>query len=108
MGCLAQLVPTGGPGGAVEIEIQWSRIHIVEKAEDLPGEIKEQAPREAKGRLGRIQGVYHRRQVCLVAEHIAVAEEAQRVLLHEVRGHLGMRAVFGKDFDAFLDEIIAA
>lgn len=80
-------------------------IHIVENAEDLPEEIKDQAPREAKGRMGKVQGVYHRGKVYLVAEHIADAEEAQRVLLHEVRGHLGMRAVFGKDFDAFLDAL---
>lgn len=57
---------------------------MVEKTSDLPFE----SPEDAKG-------IYHNGTIYLVVEQIALAEDANEVIIHEFVGHFGLNGFFG-------------
>ncbi|WP_374257891.1 LPD38 domain-containing protein [Aquabacterium sp.] len=71
-------------------------IATVQSASDLPAEIVQGAKDQGLD-LSKVEGVQHRGKVYLVRENLHSAEQAQRVLFHEVLGHLGVKgALSGK------------
>ena len=57
---------------------------VVEKIGDLPFD----APEDTRG-------AFHEGTVYLVAEKIALPEDANEIILHEFVGHFGLRVFFG-------------
>lgn len=57
------------------------------------------------GARGAPEGFYYRGKAYLMASRLASAEDAARVLFHEVLGHHGLRGHFGKRLDGVLNQI---
>lgn len=57
------------------------------------------------GARGAPEGFYYRGKAYLMASRLATAEDAARVLYHEVLGHHGLRGTFGKQLDGVLNQI---
>lgn len=71
-------------------------IAAVQSASDLPAEIVQGAKDQGLD-LSKVEGVQHRGKVYLVRDNLRGADHAQRVLFHEVLGHLGVKgALSGK------------
>lgn len=51
-------------------------------------------------------GVFYNGRMYLFSDAIRDTAEAELITLHEMVGHGGMRAVFGDDYEGFLDEIV--
>lgn len=83
-------------------------IEVVQSIADLPEGLRAAAiATSKKGKV--VSGIYDTvftNKMYLVADGITNRREAVRVVLHET-GHLGLRKLFGKDFDSFLDELAA-
>lgn len=71
--------------------IGLDRIVAVDHWTALPQEILQDAKKRGF-HAGAIEGVVYRGRVYLVRENLRDAEHAQRVLFHEVLGHLGIKA----------------
>lgn len=61
---------------------------------------------DAIGAPKDLAGVFYNGRMYLFSDAIRSPAEAERVTLHEMVGHGGMRAVFGKDYEDFLDAIV--
>lgn len=71
-------------------------IATVQSAADLPAEIVQGAKDQGLD-LSKVEGVQHRGKVYLVRDNLRGTDHAQRVLFHEVLGHLGVKgALSGK------------
>lgn len=71
-------------------------IATVQSASDLPAEIVQGAKDQGLD-LSKVEGVQHQGKVYLVRDNLRGADHAQRVLFHEVLGHLGVKgALSGK------------
>jgi hypothetical protein len=57
------------------------------------------------GARGAPEGFYYRGKAYLMASRLATANDAARVLFHEVLGHHGLRGQFGKGLDDVLNQI---
>ncbi|MDR6453882.1 PLxRFG domain-containing protein [Variovorax paradoxus] len=57
------------------------------------------------GARGAPEGFYYRGKAYLMASRLPTANDAARVLFHEVLGHHGLRGQFGKELDGVLDQI---
>ncbi|WPG35296.1 PLxRFG domain-containing protein [Variovorax sp. EBFNA2] len=57
------------------------------------------------GARGAPEGFYYRGKAYLMASRLPSAEDAARVLYHEVLGHHGLRGQFGKQLDGVLNQI---
>ena len=57
------------------------------------------------GARGAPEGFYYRGKAYLMASRLPRAEDAARVLYHEVLGHHGLRGRFGKQLDDVLNQI---
>lgn len=57
------------------------------------------------GARGAPEGFYYRGKAYLMASRLPSAEDAARVLYHEVLGHHGLRGRFGKQLDDVLNQI---
>ncbi|BEP54548.1 hypothetical protein GmRootV118_17920 [Variovorax sp. V118] len=57
------------------------------------------------GARGAPEGFYYRGKAYLMASRLPSAQDAARVLFHEVLGHHGLRGQFGKHLDGVLNQI---
>ncbi|QOF76060.1 PLxRFG domain-containing protein [Variovorax sp. 38R] len=57
------------------------------------------------GARGAPEGFYYRGKAYLMASRLSSAQDAARVLYHEVLGHHGLRGRFGKQLDGVLNQI---
>lgn len=80
-------------------------IHAVQTFDDLPEAARLEA--EARGLdKSKANAVWSNGEVYVIADKTRPSDTEKRIL-HEVVGHEGLRRVFGKDFDAFLDDVFA-
>lgn len=56
----------------------------------------------------QLSGVYYNGRMYLFSDAVRSKAEAETTTLHEMVGHGGMRAVFGDDYEGFLDAIAPA
>lgn len=78
-------------------------ISILNDATELPDNLRALAQYQAEV----IEGLFDpsTQKVYLLADNLSSPEAAQRVLLHEVIGHFGLRSILGKDLDAVLRQV---
>lgn len=84
-------------------------IRAVRRFDDLPAALRQKAAKE--GVDGKeVSAAWHDGTVWLVADHPALATEAgvERAIFHEVWGHYGLRALFGKDVRRALTRMATA
>ncbi len=81
------------------------RATVVDTEFALPPVVLEQVLRD--GVVGRVAGLYYQGQAYLVASNLASPKHAQEVLLHEVVGHQGVRAVLGNRTGKVMQQIYA-
>ncbi|MCH8180271.1 MAG: hypothetical protein IIA02_10875 [Proteobacteria bacterium] len=84
--------------------IGLDRIIAVDHWTALPQEILQDA-KQRGFHAGAIEGVVYRGRVYLVRENLRDVEHAERVLFHEVLGHLGVKAALAGKPTAALNEL---
>ena len=78
--------------------------HIVHGREDYPADVRSEMERIGKN-PDQIRAFTYAGNVYVNADRVRPSE-VPALLLHEVVGHKGLRAVFGKDFDLLLDSVV--
>ena len=78
--------------------------HIVHGRGDYPADVQAEMERIGKN-PEQIRAFTYGGEVYVNADRVRPSE-VPALLLHEVAGHKGLRAVFGKDFDALLDSVV--
>ena len=60
-----------------------------------------------EGKRAKAKGYFSKRtgKITIVIPNHASVEDAEKTLLHEAVGHYGLRQLFGKQFDTFLDNV---
>ena len=84
-------------------EASGLRAVVVDNEFALPTDVLEQVLRD--GVVGRVAGLYYRGTAYLVASNLQNVKHAQEVLLHEVVGHQGVRAVLGARTEQVMQQI---
>lgn len=78
-------------------------ITVVRSAADLPEDLLEKV--DAAGARDDVRGIYYDGKVFVIADKMRSRAEIESTLIHEVVGHLGLRALTGERLDATLDKI---
>ena len=62
-----------------------------------------------KGKKRKAKGFYNKQtgKITIILGNHTSAEDVMQTLMHEAVAHKGLRKLFGKDFDAFLDKVFA-
>jgi N12 class adenine-specific DNA methylase len=93
------------------IRAAWGNGPEVIVAFDMGDPVVPEAARRADlkqrsgGARGAPEGFYYRGKAYLMASRLPTANDAARVLFHEVLGHHGLRGQFGKELDGVLNQI---
>lgn len=93
------------------IRAAWGNGPEVVVAFDMGDPVVPEAARRADlkqrsgGARGAPEGFYYRGKAYLMASRLPTANDAARVLFHEVLGHHGLRGQFGKELDGVLNQI---
>lgn len=93
------------------IRAAWSNGPDVVVAFDMGDPVVPAAARRADlkqrsgGARGAPEGFYYRGKAYLMASRLVSAQDAARVLFHEVMGHHGLRGHFGKQLDGVLNQL---
>lgn len=82
-------------------------ITVVRNRDELPSFLKEQMTMQMGGEI-HPEGVYYDGKVYLLSDNITDTGHAERVVLHETMGHLGLRGTFGDKLNPLLDSIHAS
>lgn len=89
--------------------IESMRQQVEELAEKLHLDNVEivESGKELSGNKARAKGFYDKKtgKITIVLSNNTDVEDAVKTLLHEAVAHHGLRELFGKDFDMFLDEV---
>lgn len=80
------------------------QVIAAESWRDLPEEVLQSAERLGLG-VSKLEGVLHRGRVYLVRSAIKSREQAERIVFHEVLGHLGVKAALGGQTTGTLDDL---
>lgn len=80
-------------------------VHIVRNIDELPDEAVKHSIEKGRNIKGWLEP--RTEQVAVYLPNIFNAEDARRTVFHEVVSHYGLRKMFGKDFDTFLDNVYA-
>lgn len=83
-------------------------IATVESFSALPKDMQEEA--KAQGKEGQIKGALHGSSgvIYLVADQHTSAADVKETVLHELMGHKGVRALFGRDYVSAMNRLFAA
>lgn len=83
-------------------------IHVVQSVDELPKALRNEV--YAQGAEGDMEGVFlpDSKIVYLVADHLDSNKHALQVLLHETKGHYGLRGLFGNGLSMVLNQIYAS
>lgn len=81
-------------------------VEVVSRFDELPEAIQKKALEASSG--SDIEGVYWKGSVYLVAENIQSLQRAETVILHEVRGHYGLRGMLGNKLTPLLNQVYLA
>jgi N12 class adenine-specific DNA methylase len=93
------------------IRAAWGNGPEVVVAFDMGDPVVPEAARRADlkqrsgGARGAPEGFYYHGKAYLMASRLPTANDAARVLFHEVLGHHGLRGQFGKELDGVLNQI---
>lgn len=93
-----------------EISRKWKsspQIEVVHNRDELPEFLKSQVAMQMGGEI-HPDGIYHDGKVYLLSDNIIDTAHAERVVLHETMGHLGLRGTFGDKLNPLLDSIHAS
>ena len=82
-------------------------IDVVRNRDELPEFLRSQVDMQLGGEV-HPEGIYHDGRVFLLSDNIVDTAHAERVVLHETMGHLGLRGTFGDKLDPLLDSIHAS
>lgn len=88
-----------------EIVLRWEgpAINVVQSFTDLSKDAQNEMQRQG---LSSISGYTDGRQIYLVADGISSVKVAEKTLMHEMIGHLGVRAFLGEDgYSKLLDKM---
>ncbi|WLD56872.1 hypothetical protein NFC81_09025 [Salinispirillum sp. LH 10-3-1] len=88
-----------------DIQAEWpGGINVVQSITDLP--LDAQRNMESSG-AGIVRGMYRPkdRSIWLIADNLASRKDAEEILMHELVGHAGLRALLGKDLESFLNTL---
>lgn len=81
-----------------------TQVVAAESWRDLPEEVLQEAERLGFN-LSKIDGSLHRGRAYLVRSAIKSREQAERIVFHEVLGHLGVKAALGGQTTEALDDL---
>lgn len=90
-----------------EMARQWKsapEINVVRNRDELPEFLKSQMTMQMGGEI-HPDAVYHDGKVYVLSDNIHDAAHAERAVLHETMGHLGLRGTFGDKLNPLLDSI---
>lgn len=93
------------------IRAAWANSPDIVVAFDMGDPVVPDAARRADlkqrsgGARGAPEGFYYRGKAYLMASRLPTAQDAARVLYHEVLGHHGLRGRFGKQLDGVLNQV---
>lgn len=80
------------------------QVHAVWTFDDLPDAVRLEAKRRGVD-TKQIQGLWFGENDVYVVADTTRPSETEKVVLHEIVGHAGLRRVFGEDFEKFLDDV---
>lgn len=112
----SQDAPSGGYGNGGERGITDIKKSLADYVRELCGrlhldnvDIVEDAS-GLQGRRARAKGWYSRKtgRITIVLSNNHSAEDVERTLLHEAVAHYGLRRMFGKEFNTFLDKVYSS
>lgn len=92
-----------------EVTAGWSnapKVNVVQSVDGLPKPIYDYA--ESVGALGDVRAVYWKGEMHFVADRFASRKSLEEAILHEGIGHYGVRALFGKDIEPYLERVYLA
>ena len=75
-------------------------VRLVQSRSDLPSHWTERQKRRRKGWYNKSTG-----EIVIVVPNNNSVADVEATVLHEIVGHKGLRELFGKDFDRFLDDV---
>ena len=78
------------------------KVRLIESRSELPQQWTERQKRRRKGWYDTVTG-----EVVIVVPNNNSVADVEATVLHEIVGHKGLRELFGKDFDTFLDNVYA-
>lgn len=94
-----------------EILKRWTNkppVEILKTLDDAPQEVRDYFESEQAEGQGAVAGVLWRGKVYLIANAITTPIDVLRVMAHEVLGHYGLRALYGKDLYRILSDLLAS
>lgn len=92
-----------------EVTASWSnapKVNVVQSVDGLPKPIYDYA--DSVGALGDVRAVYWKGEMHFVADRFADRKSLEEAVLHEGIGHYGVRALFGKDIEPYLERVYLA
>lgn len=87
-----------------ELQPRYRDAVVVQTEEELPADLR--STNEYQQAKGRVQGVYWRGQVYLVADNLSSIEEADRKYRHEATGHRAFQMHFAEQADQIALEVV--
>jgi hypothetical protein len=95
--------PSETTGGA---DITSSGIVVLDWVDALPSEVLEDIFQKGL-QWDEIHGILHKGQIYLIRQNLKSEADIEEVLLHELAGHGGARALFGKNgMKSFVPRIV--